>query len=48
MIKDWQRFKQLEHEKNLENEKERHQLIKRLAMTCRSDDLDKEMEKRKR
>lgn len=42
VIKDWQRFKQLEHEKNQENEKERRALVKKLAMTCRSDDLDKE------
>lgn len=42
VIKDWQRFKQLEHEKNQENEKERRALAKKLAMTCRSDDLDKE------
>ncbi len=42
VIKDWQRFKQLEHEKNQENEKERRTLAKKLAMTCRSDDLDKD------
>jgi len=45
VIKDWQRFKQLEHEKNQENDKERRELVKKLAMTCRSDDLDKEIEK---
>ena len=43
MIKDWQRFKQLEHEKNLEAQQERTNLAKKLAMTCKSDDLDKEL-----
>ena len=43
MIKDWQRFKQLEQEKNSEAEQERRNLAKKLAMTCRSDDLDKEL-----
>lgn len=45
MIKDWQRYKQLENEKNAESQEERRQLIKRLAMTCRSDDVDKNLEK---
>lgn len=45
VIKDWQRYKQLENEKNAESQEERRQLIKRLAMTCRSDDVDKNMEK---
>lgn len=45
VIKDWQRFKQLEQEKNQENERERRELIKKMTLTCRSDDLDKELEK---
>jgi hypothetical protein len=43
VIKDWQRFKQLEQEKNAEGAKERLALAKKLALTCRSDDLDKEL-----
>ena len=31
MIKDWQRYKQLENEKNAEAQEERRQLIERLA-----------------
>lgn len=42
VIKDWQRYKQLQHEKNLEFQKEREQLMKKLAMTCRSDDIKDE------
>lgn len=45
MIKDWQRYKQLENEKNTDAQEERRQLIKRLAMTCRSEDVDKKLEK---
>ena len=45
VIKDWQRFKQLENEKNTESQEERLRIAKRLAMTCRSDDLDKEISK---
>lgn len=45
VIKDWQRFKQLETEKNAESQAERMQLAKRLAMTCRSDDIDPEIKK---
>lgn len=45
MIRDWQRYKQLENEKNVESQEERRRLIKRLAMTCRSEDVDKNLEK---
>lgn len=45
VIKDWQRFKQLEHEKNQENEQEKRNLVKKLAMTCKSADLDEHLQK---
>lgn len=45
VIKDWQRFKQLEHEKSQESEAEKRKLVKKLAMTCKSADLDSELEK---
>ncbi|XP_011630086.1 phosducin-like protein [Pogonomyrmex barbatus] len=44
VIKDWQRYKQLEAEKRESQEKERLQLIKKLSLTCRST-LDEEKEK---
>ncbi|KAK1132377.1 hypothetical protein K0M31_016485 [Melipona bicolor] len=44
VIKDWQRYKQLQAEKRAEQEKERLQLIKKLSLTCRSS-LDEEKEK---
>lgn len=44
VIKDWQRFKQLETEKRAENEKERIALMKKLSMTVQSA-LDEEREK---
>ncbi|CAD1469036.1 unnamed protein product [Heterotrigona itama] len=44
VIKDWQRYKQLQAEKREEQEKERLQLIKKLSLTCRSS-LDEEKEK---
>ena len=37
VIQDWQRFKQLEREKTAESEKEKKQLLKRLAVTCKTD-----------
>ncbi|XP_076173174.1 phosducin-like protein 1 [Ptiloglossa arizonensis] len=43
VIKDWQRYKQLEAEKRDAQEKERLQLIKKLSLTCRST-LDEEKE----
>lgn len=46
VLKDWQRFKQLESEKREEQERERMEIIKRLSMTCRSH-LDDEREKAK-
>lgn len=36
VIKDWQRFKQLETEKRVEQEKERVELMKKLSLTCSS------------
>jgi hypothetical protein len=45
VIKDWQRFKQLEREKNEDAARERNTLAKKLALTCKSDDLDKELGK---
>ncbi|XP_017883925.1 phosducin-like protein [Ceratina calcarata] len=44
VIKDWQRYKQLEAEKRDEQRKERLQLINKLSLTCRSS-LDDEKEK---
>lgn len=45
VIKDWQRFKQLENEKTAETDAEKARLIKKLAMTCKSADLDELAEK---
>lgn len=45
VIKDWQRFKQLENEKSAETDAEKARLIKKLAMTCKSGDLDELAEK---
>ncbi|XP_067003543.2 phosducin-like protein [Anabrus simplex] len=45
VVKDWQRFKQLETEKRAEQEKERLALFQKLSLTCRST-LDDEKEKR--
>ncbi|CAK9802197.1 Phosducin-like protein [Anthophora quadrimaculata] len=44
VIKDWQRYKQLQAEKKEEQEKERLELINKLSLTCRSS-LDEEKEK---
>ncbi|KYN04742.1 PREDICTED: phosducin-like protein [Cyphomyrmex costatus] len=44
VIKDWQRYKQLEAEKRESQEKEKLQLINKLSLTCRSA-LDEEKEK---
>lgn len=44
VLKDWQRYKQLEAEKREEQEKERIELIKKLSLTCRSS-LEEEKEK---
>ncbi|KAK8751612.1 hypothetical protein OTU49_009475 [Cherax quadricarinatus] len=49
VLKDWQRFKQLESEKRMEQEQERILLAKKLAFTCRShldDEKDKENERK--
>ena len=44
VMKDWQRYKQLETEKRAEQEKEKETLIQKLSLTCRSA-LDEEKEK---
>ncbi|XP_064487148.1 phosducin-like protein [Ornithodoros turicata] len=45
VLKDWQRFKQLENEKREQQERERLQLIKKLSLTCKSDrDAEREKE----
>ncbi|KAF7386915.1 phosducin-like protein [Vespula maculifrons] len=44
VIKDWQRFKQIETEKQAVLAKERIELIKKLSLSCRTD-LDEEKEK---
>lgn len=44
VIKDWQRYKQLQAEKREEQERERLELIKKLSLSCRSS-LDEEKEK---
>ncbi|XP_076246802.1 phosducin-like protein 1 [Calliopsis andreniformis] len=44
VIKDWQRYKQLEAEKKEAQERERLELIKKLSLTCRTA-LDEEKEK---
>jgi hypothetical protein len=43
VMKDWQRFKQLETQKRAEQEKERQALIQKLSLTCKSA-LDEERE----
>lgn len=45
VLKDWQRFKQLETEKRREQEEERLALMKKLSLTCRST-LDDEKDKK--
>ena len=44
VIEDWRRYKQLETEKRQENERERAELAKKLALTCRSEREDKEIQ----
>ncbi|XP_046734072.1 phosducin-like protein [Diprion similis] len=44
VLGDWQRFKQMEAEKKIEQEKERIELLKKLSLTCRSA-LDEEKDK---
>lgn len=46
VIKDWQRFKQLETEKRAEQEREKLNLFKKLSITCQSA-LDEEKDKAK-
>ncbi|GLG95582.1 Phosducin-like protein [Gryllus bimaculatus] len=44
VVKDWQRFKQLESEKRAEQERERLELIQKLSFTCKSA-LDEERDR---
>ena len=46
VIKDWQRYKQLEREEREEQEAEKVALAKRLALTCRTDREDQEAKDR--
>lgn len=46
VMEDWRRYKQLETEKRDEQELERLELSKRLALTCRSEREDKEAEEK--
>ena len=46
VIKDWQRYKQLEREEREEQDVEKLALAKRLAMTCRTDKEDQEAKER--
>ena len=46
VIKDWQRYKQLEREERAEQEAEKLALAKRLALTCRTDKEDQEAKQR--
>ena len=50
VIEDWRRFKQLERESRAEQDRERTELAKRLAMTCRTageDEIEKAKEQQK-
>lgn len=47
VLKDWQRYQQLQNERREEQERERLQLIKKLSLTCRSE-LDAEKSKSKK
>ena len=44
VIRDWRRFKQLERENRENSEKEKLELAKKLALTCRSERQDKEID----
>jgi len=46
VIKDWQRFKQLESQKSQEATAEKRALAKKLSMTCKSADLDEHLDKK--
>jgi len=46
VIKDWQRYKQLEREERSEQDAEKLALAKRLALTCRTDKEDQEAKQR--
>jgi len=47
VIKDWQRFKQLESQKDQEAVAEKRALAKKLSMTCKSADLDEHLDNKK-
>lgn len=46
MIKDWQRYKQIENEQRIEREKERLSLIEKLSLSCdpNKDNIDEEFD----
>ncbi|XP_051960414.1 phosducin-like protein [Xyrauchen texanus] len=46
VINDWRKYKQLENEQRVEQQKEMERLIKKLSMTCKSH-LDEEADKKK-
>lgn len=46
VINDWRKFKQLENEQRMEQQKEMERLVKKLSMTCKSH-LDEEAEREK-
>lgn len=46
VIKDWQRYKQLETEKREEQDREKVELAKKLSMTCRTVNEDEEAKAR--
>ncbi len=51
VIEDWRRFKQLERENRADQDRERRDLAKRLAMTCRTegeDEVDKAREEERK
>lgn len=46
VINDWRKYKQLENEQRVEQQKEMERLIKKLSMTCKSH-LDEEADEQK-
>ncbi len=46
VINDWRKYKQLENEQRVEQQKEMERLIKKLSMTCKSH-LEEEADRQK-
>lgn len=46
VLKDWQRYKQLETEKRADNEAERIALMKKLSLNCMTDAEEQERKKK--